>query len=260
MVAPPMLAAGAWDSFVPYSGLHLVTVCCCVALIAGLLAAGRACGRARQMQLRWLLGIFGLVYWLTYNVWWNRHGIDVVSGLPLQICDCNGVIAPFALLTQNRWLRATLYFWAFALTTQAFIQPALQAGPSTPLFWWFWAQHTIILGYAVFDLAVLGFRPDWRDCGRACAAGAAYLAIVVPVDLALNADYGYLGALPARQIPPFVAALGPWPLRAVVVVALAGFAFAVAELPWQMKRRREAAAPPASSTSARRGAAARSVP
>ena len=103
------------------------------------------------------------------------------------------MIAPLALLTLNRWLRATLYFWAFALTTQAFIQPALQAGPANPLFWWFWAQHTIILGYAVFDLAVLGFRPQWQDCGRAGAAGAAYLAVVVPLDLWLNADYGYLG-------------------------------------------------------------------
>lgn len=241
MVAPPMLAADAWATFVPYSGLHLVTVCCCVALIAGLVAAGRACGPARQTPLRRLLGIFGLVYWLTYNVWWNRHGIDVVSGLPLQICDCNGVIAPLALLTLNRWLRATLYFWAFALTTQAFIQPALQSGPATPLFWWFWAQHTIILGYAVFDLAVLGFRPDWPDCGRACMAGLAYLVVVMPLDIWLGADYGYLGPLPPAQIPPFVAALGPWPARAVSVVALAAAAFVVVELPWQIACRRKCA-------------------
>lgn len=235
-----LLAAGAWDRFVPYSGLHLFTVCCCLVLIAGLVALGRACGAAHQPALRRVLGIFGLVYWLSYNVWWNRNGIDVASGLPLQICDLNGVIAPLALLTLNRWLRATLYFWAFALTTQAFIQPALQFGPATLLFWCFWAQHTIILGYAVFDLAVLGFRPDWRDFGRASAAGAAYLAIVVPLDLWLGADYGYLGYLPPQQIPPFVAALGPWPTRAVIVVMLAGIAFAVAELPWQMSRKGDA--------------------
>jgi hypothetical integral membrane protein (TIGR02206 family) len=233
---PPMLAADRWDKFAPYSALHLVTVCACLALIAALVALGRACGPPRQTTLRHILGGVGLVYWLSYNVWWNRNGIDVASGLPLQICDCSGVIAPLALVTLNRSLRATLYFWTFALTTQAFIQPALQFGPATPLFWWFWAQHTIILGYAVFDLAVLGFRPDWRDCGRACVAGAAYLAVVVPLDLWLNADYGYLGALPAAQIPPFVAALGPWPGRAVIVVVLAGMAFALVELPWQMAR------------------------
>jgi hypothetical integral membrane protein (TIGR02206 family) len=193
------------------------------------------------MNLRRMLGLIGIAYWLSYNIWWNSRGIDAATGLPLQICDINGVIAPLALLTLNRWLRATLYFWAFALTTQAFIQPALPAGPANPLFWWFWAQHTIILGYAVFDLAVLGFRPQWRDCGRACAAGVAYLAVVGPLDLWLNADYGYLGDLPPEQIPPFVAALGPWPARAVIVVALAAAAFVVVELPWWLSHRRQAA-------------------
>ena len=241
VAVPNGLAADGWDRFVPYGWLHLVTVSGCLVIIAGLAAAGRSLGHAHQASLRRVLGLFGLAYWLTYNIWWNRNGIDVATGLPLQICDINGVIAPLALFTLNRWLRATLYFWAFALTTQAFIQPALQFGPANPLFWWFWAQHTIILGYAVFDLAVLGFRPQWSDCGRACAAGAAYLAIVVPLDLWLNADYGYLGNLPPEKIPPFVAALGPWPVRAVIVVALAAAAFVVVELPWQISRRRQAA-------------------
>jgi uncharacterized membrane protein YwaF len=57
--------------------------------------------------------------------------------LPLHICGLNGVIAPLALLTLNRWLRATLYFWAFGLTSQAFIQPNLTTGPAVPVFWCF---------------------------------------------------------------------------------------------------------------------------
>ena len=236
--------ADGGNSFVPYSWLHLVAVCGCLAVIAGLVLAGRGLGDARQTGMRRILGVFGIAYWLSYNVWWNRNGIDVTTGLPLQICDINGVIAPLALFTLKRWLRATLYFWAFALTTQAFIQPALQFGPANPIFWWFWAQHTIILGYAAYDLAVLGFRPDWRDCGRACVSGAIYLAIVVPLDLWLGADYGYLGDLPPEKIPPFVAALGPWPARAVIVVALAAAAFVVAELPWRKAYGRKAARAP----------------
>jgi hypothetical integral membrane protein (TIGR02206 family) len=238
---PDMLTDNAWDRFAPYGELHLVTVGVCLFAVAGLAAWGRALDNAQQTKLRRILGIAGIAYWLIYNIWWNRHGIDVATGLPLQICDFNGLIAPFALLTQKRWLRATLYFWAFALTTQAFLQPALRFGPSNAVFWWFWAQHTIILGYAVFDLAVLGFRPNWPDFGRACAAGAGYLAIVVPLDLWLNADYGYLGDVPPPDVPPFVAALGPWPTRAVIVVALAAAAFIVVELPWQISRGREAA-------------------
>jgi hypothetical integral membrane protein (TIGR02206 family) len=241
------VAAESWDRFAPYGWLHLVAVCGCLAVIAGLIFAGRRLDEPHLSRLRHSLGVFGLAYWLAYNVWWNRSGIDVATGLPLQICDINGVIAPLALFTLWRPLRATLYFWAFALTTQAFIQPALQYGPANPIFWWFWAQHTIILGYAVFDIAALGFRPDWRDCGRAYIAGASYLAIVVPLDLCLGADYGYLGDLPAEKIPPFVAALGPWPGRAVIVVVLAAAAFAVAELPWRIAQSCGAARTPRAS-------------
>jgi hypothetical integral membrane protein (TIGR02206 family) len=225
-----------WDVFVPYSPLHFATLGVCVLVIAGLALAGRALPAAREAGLRRGLGIFGLVYWLSYNVWWNRHGIDFASGLPLQICDINGVVAPLVLLTQHRWLRATLYYWAFALSTQAFIQPALQVGPANPIFYWFWAQHTIILAYAVYDLAVLRLRPRRRDLMRCYAVSAVYLAVVVPLNFILGADYGYLGDLPAADIPPFVAALGPWPARAVILVVLCVLACAIVQLPWLFRR------------------------
>jgi len=225
------------DVFVPYGGVHLATVAVCVLVIAGLALAGRALSKRGEARLRHALGIFGLVYWLSYNVWWNRHGVDLAGGLPLQICDLNGVIAPLVLLTQQRWLRATLYYWAFALSTQAFIQPALQVGPANPIFYWFWAQHTIILAYAVYDLAVLNFRPQWRDLMRCTAVGALYLAVVVPLNVLLGSDYGFLGNWPAQAIPPFVAALGPWPARAVILVLLSSAACALAQLPWLVVRR-----------------------
>jgi hypothetical integral membrane protein (TIGR02206 family) len=228
-----------WDVFVPYSPLHFVTVGVCALVIAGLAMAGRALPAALEARLRHALGMFGLLYWLSYNVWWNRHGIDFASGLPLQICDINGVIAPLVLLTQQRLMRATLYYWAFALSTQAFIQPVLQVGPANPIFYWFWAQHTIILAYAVYDLAVLRFRPRWSDLLRCYAVGALYLAVVVPLNFRLGADYGYLGNLPAADIPPFVAALGPWPARAVILVMLCVLACAIVQLPWQMIGRRK---------------------
>jgi len=239
MPGPPLniLPDTFWDVFVPYGAVHLVTVAGCVLVIAALALAGRASPKHGELRLRHALGIFGLVYWVSYNIWWNRHGIDFAGGLPLQICDVNGVIAPLVLLTQQRWLRATLYYWAFALSTQAFIQPALQVGPANPIFTWFWAQHTIILAYAVYDLVVLHFRPQWRDLMRCTAVSAVYLAVVVPLNLLLGSDYGFLGNWPAQDIPPFVAALGPWPARAVILVLLCFAACAAAQLPWVLVRK-----------------------
>ena len=230
-----LVSAGAWDRFVPYSGLHLVTVCVCVVAVAALAGTGRALPDTSKMALRHTLGIFGIAYWvLSYTILWNRRGLDLPSGLPLHICELNGLIAPLALLTLNRWLRATAYFWTFALTTQAFIQPTLTTGPAGAQFWWFWAQHTLILACAVYDLVVLGFRPNWRDLRRVYVVSAIYLAIVIPVNLEFSANFAFLGNPPPARIPPFIDGLGPWPLRALIVVALAAAGFVILELPWRI--------------------------
>jgi len=238
---PPLniLAPGRWDAFVPYSGLHAAALVICALLIAAPALLGRALHRDIEKILRLTLAALAVCYWLAYNIWWNRHGLDLRTGLPLQICDFNGLMAPLALLTGWRWARATLYFWTAALTLQAFLQPALTAGPSSLVFWAFWTAHTIIAACAVYDIAVLGFRPSWRDLGRALIATAVYGALALPVDLRLGADYGFIGNPPADiKIPPFVAALGPWPLRAVILAALVPFGFVVVLLPWRIAMRR----------------------
>jgi hypothetical integral membrane protein (TIGR02206 family) len=226
--------------FVSYGWLHGLTVAICALLIAAPTLAGRALRKDGERALRSMLCAAAVGYWLAYNFWIWRiwHGFDLRTGLPLHICDVNGLIAPLALLTGWRWARATLYFWTATLTVQAFIQPALIAGPASPVFWAFWAAHTIIAACALYDIVVRGFRPTWPDLGRALAVSAAYLALVVPVNLRLGADYGYVGN-PAADIlvPPFVLMLGPWPQRAIVLIALAALGFAVALLPWRLAAR-----------------------
>ena len=107
------------------------------------------------------------------------------------------------------------------------------------MFWAFWAAHTIIAACAVYDIVVLGFRPGWSDLGRAVAVSAVYVAVVVPINLGLGANYGYVGnPADSKEIPPFVDALGPWPLRAIILVALAPLGFVVVLLPWLIARRR----------------------
>lgn len=233
-----MTPAGRWDAFTPYGGLHLLSVAVCFAVIAALVLIGRRLDPPAEKHLRWGLAAFALSVWVTYNIAWNWNGVDLRFGLPLHVCDIGGLLAPLALLTLNRWLRATLYFWAMALTSQAFIQPTLTFGPSSILFWCFWIAHTIILGYAIYDLVVLHFRPDWGDFRRAAIISTAYIAIIMPINVALGANYAYVGnpASP-KAIPPFIAALGPWPGRVIIVLALVALAFLIALLPWRIGAR-----------------------
>ncbi len=229
------------DVFVPYGGLHALAVAVCAVLIAAPALLGCTLRQDSEAALRRILAALAVCYWLAYNTWWNWHGLDLRTGLPLQICDLNGLMGPLALLTGWRWARATLYFWTSALTLQAFVQPALTAGPVSLIFWAFWTAHTIIAACAVYDLAVLGFRPGWNDLGRAVIVSAAFVVLVAPVNLWLGSDYGYIGNPSADiALPPFVDALGPWPQRAIILGALAPLGFVVVLLPWLIAARHAA--------------------
>jgi hypothetical integral membrane protein (TIGR02206 family) len=238
---PPLdIRPGPWDIFVPYSGLHALSVAVCAVLIVAPALLGRRLGKDGERMLRRSLALFAVIYWFTYNIWWNWHGVDLRNGLPLQLCDFNGLIAPLALVTGWRWARATLYFWTAALTVQAFIQPELSEGPASPVFWTFWAGHTIIAACAFYDVVVLGFRPGWRDFGYAFVASVVYTALIMPADLWLGANYGFIGNPPADvDIPPFVNALGPWPQRAIIVIVLVPIGFILVLLPWLIFGRRD---------------------
>jgi len=242
---PPLdITPGAWTVFAPYGWLHGVTVLVCLVLIAAPTLLARRLQKNGERALRFSLAAFAVGVWLAYNIWYNWGGIDWQSGLPLQLCDINGLMAPFALLTGKRWARAALYFWTAALTVQAFIQPALIEGPAHILFWAFWIDHTVIAACAVYDVVVRGFRPAWRDLGTAVIASLVYVALIVPVDLWLGANYGFVGNPPAgNSIPPFVSALGPWPQRAIILVCLVPLGFVIVLVPWLIARARQAARP-----------------
>jgi hypothetical integral membrane protein (TIGR02206 family) len=229
-----------WSVFVPFSGLHLVTVTGFGLVIAAIAILGHQLqNTSSKRAMRRALAAFIVAFWVVHNVWLNWPTVDVYGGLPLHVCDIGGLIAPLALLTGHRWLRATLYFWVTALTLQAFIQPELNQGPATVRFWLFWMSHSVLVACAAYDLVVLRFRPDWGDLARAGVVSACYVAAVVPLNLLLETNYGFVGNPPAdRGLPPMVAALGPWPGRIAVMMALAGVAFALALLPWRLCRGR----------------------
>jgi uncharacterized membrane protein YwaF len=76
-----------------------------------------------------------------------------------------------------------------------------------------------------------------RDYGIACAGAAAYVAIILPLDLAFGWNYGFVG--PSKpEVLTLVDALGPWPERLALIVLLVAGAMALALLPWRFIPRR----------------------
>lgn len=234
-----MTVAAAWiTEFRAFSALHLVTVVVLAVAMAGSCGLGR---RWRGTRSEWRLRLG----WSVFTLVWNAAALvfylvpanfDPRESWPLHVCDVAAWVAPAALLTQRRWLRTLLYFFGIGLSSQAFVTPVVEEGVGSLRYWLFWIGHTQIVGSALYDVAVLGYRPRWRDLLIAAGSLVAYALLVTPINLAWGLNYGYIGdGRPER--PTLIDRLGPWPLRLVPMLGLALGVFTVAWAIWAVPAR-----------------------
>jgi hypothetical integral membrane protein (TIGR02206 family) len=225
------------NDFRSFSWLHLVTLIGIAALAAlVILIARRVRSAERLSAIDIMLGAGALAVWILQDgsklLPANFH---VATTLPIEVCDLAALIAPLALLLRRRWLYALLYFWGIGLSSQGLFTPELHDGPASLHFWLFFFRHGAIVGGGVYVILVHDFRPTWRDWRIATLAGLAYIALVLPLDILLSANYGYVG-----NAKPDTASLidyfGPWPWRVLAMAVIATVIFTMLELPWALAR------------------------
>lgn len=213
---PAPEADAAWATrFDAFGAFHLLVLLAGVAAVVGACVLGRRwAGRRAEKTLRFTWVGFTIV-WQTFAVaWFLVWDYDLATSLPLQLCDIAAWIAPLALLTQLRVLRAILYFWGIGLSTQAFITPITTDGFGHVGFWIFWLGHLQIVGSAIYDVAVLGYRPRFADLVSVVLISFGYLALVLVVNELTGGNYGYVGRATPRTLT-IVDRLGPWPARVI---------------------------------------------
>lgn len=224
------------DKFQAFSFTHGAAL----AVIAGAtLAAVRVARRSpdRAAPAERAIGAGFVALWLAMHGWWLLPPrLNPTTTLPLQMCHWTALAAGLYLATRWRPLAPILYFWGFALCTQALLTPTLGEGPATHVFWYFWLSHGMIIGVATYAIVVHGYRPSWADWRVACIAAAVYAAAVIPIDILIGANYGFLGPTAPDQ-PTIVDLLGPWPARLALIFALVAGAMAALMVPWALARR-----------------------
>ena len=231
---PALLSATDWlHSFEPFSAVHGAMILLTAVIIGAIVWIGRRWRTtARATTLERALAGAALLIWIAANGWWMLpRNFTLANSIPIHVTDVIGLCVPLALIFAWRWMRAILYFWGFGLATQAFISPVVTHGPAAIAFWMFWLGHIVILAAVIYDVAVRGFRPTWRDYRIALLALICYVVVVLPIDILLDANYGYLGRATPQQ-PTLMDLLGPWPFRLLPMTALAAIALAIPMLPW----------------------------
>jgi hypothetical integral membrane protein (TIGR02206 family) len=150
--------------------------------------------------------------------------------LPLQICDLAWVFVAWALLTRRPLPTALTYYWGLTLSVQALVQPTLTEPFPEPAFFVFWAKHVVIVWGAVHLCLGLRHGPDWTAYRRAVLWTFVWLVLVLGLNAALGANYGYVNGKPSEATVLDV--LGPWPVYVVVEMAIVMAGWALITLPW----------------------------
>jgi hypothetical integral membrane protein (TIGR02206 family) len=229
-----------WTRFEPFSALHGAVVLAFVVMVAAAVVRARRAAPEARRETEHSLGVAILALWAAGTVAQvAAPDFDPAWGLPLQLCDLTSLAAGLALVSRRRWARAVVVLWSLALSTQAFVTPIVREGPARLLFWLFWGSHFASVGTAIYELLAAGFRPRWKDWRTAAGAGLGYLALVLPLALALDWSYGFVGDFDARGT--VLEWLGPWPWRVAWMALGAAGAMALVVLPFELARVRSAA-------------------
>ncbi|WP_428388348.1 TIGR02206 family membrane protein [Mucisphaera sp.] len=166
--------------------------------------------RKRVLVVGWLVFVLLQGYRLT---------VDFVPGfdIPLHYCDVALPVGLLAIATGVRWLRATLLFWTFGLSWNAWITPAVAFDLTTVDFWVFWVLHGAVVVLALYDLVVLGYRPRWLDLWMGVGATIAWGVLTLGINLVSGWNYGYVGPDTELDLAATNAldVFGDWPLRLV---------------------------------------------
>lgn len=246
----PAAAANAsfdWSTeFRAFTLQHGLTVLVFVgAMVASCWLGRRWLGTRKELRMR--------LVWVSTALAWQAAAVvyfllpahfDPMESWPLHLCDLAAWIGPLALLTQHRGLRSLLYFWGIGLSTQAFVTPVVEHGHGELRYWLFFVGHTHIVGSALYDLVVLGYRPRLRDWGFVTVVTVAWLIPVTAMNIAFDVNYWYTGRdAPGRTT--VVHFLGPWPWRLIPMVLGVQLIWAALCIPWVVAERRKGQDPPA---------------
>ena len=209
-----------------YAALVITILTCLLVYFAKALKAQQG----HYKDLRTFIGLWALMVCLHDNFYYLTHIEDYTQPLPLHFCDISFVLAVMAILTQIRFFRVCLYFWAFGLSFNAIILPGVNFNAHEIEYWMFWLAHGIVVGFAIFDILTEKLDINFKDFLQALVFTSAFAIFLMIYNYINKTEYGFLGPILDESNP--LSKLGPYPLRLLWIFLLIVLVYIILYLPW----------------------------
>jgi hypothetical integral membrane protein (TIGR02206 family) len=157
------------------------------------------------------------------------------GSLPLELCDLAWMTAVWALWTRRPLPTALTYYWGLTLTVQGIVTPSLGQEFPEPQYLVFWGKHLLVVWSALYLTLGLGRGPSWREYRATVALTVLWAIVAYPIDVALDANYGYLAHKP--ESASLLDAFGPWPVYLLVSLGILVAGWALITWPWEVAAR-----------------------
>ena len=157
-------------------------------------------------------------YWRLLYVGNSQDGTQLITFLPLQVCEWSAYISAFMLIKKNRHLYDVAFYITLSLGLIPLFTPAviMQAGPGYFRYYQFWIEHTLPILGVFYMTFVHGYRPSFKKIYKPFAVLSllAVLAIIANLNIE-GANFMYLASTTsgdsiANILPPSI------PLRLLI--------------------------------------------
>lgn len=199
-----------------------------------------------EENIRFILGavlIFNecIYYWRLLYVGNGGSGDQLITYIPLQVCEWSAFIVAFMLLKKSKHLYDIAFYACLSLGVIPLITPAviMTTGPLYARYYQFWLEHLLPIFALFYMTFVHGFKPNYRKIYKPFA----FLGVLATLSMIANltiegANFKYLAATTdgdsiANFLPPNV-----W-LRLLIGLGLVSVLFAIISLPQIIKEIKE---------------------
>ena len=152
--------------------------------------------------LRFIMGgilIFceAFYYWRIMYVGNGNNGEQLLTKLPLEVCEWSAYLCAFMLMKKSRHLFDICFYICLTLGAIPWFMPAVitNAGPAYARYYQFWLEHTIPVIAVFYMMFVHKFKPDFRKLWKPFAwlGCLATIAIIANYNIK-DANFMYLAA------------------------------------------------------------------
>ena len=157
---------------------------------------------------------------------------NILTDLPLELCNILTFLMLFTLLTKSRWLWGVIFFWIMSGTFQALFTPTLLQSFPNYEFWRYWLVHGGLVICALYPLMIMRWSLNWKDVLRSMIGLNLLAFVMYHFNNFLGSNYMYLNKKPGGDT--LYSILGEWPTYIfqleVVMVILFSFWYFVSTL------------------------------